>query len=344
MKTNPVEVLSKSYITLLKNLKSILIEGLRVIEEQRVKTYWNTGKLVLDYLLENKQHGDGLFLRLSEDLGIDQRTLYHSVEFYETFPNLSTCSNLTWSQCRLLITVDEKQKRDFFKTQAIKQHWTVEKLRDVIRLYKLQLKDLRKEQPKQEKAPKLSLTRGRLFTYKLIEPEPLLYRVGGTGLLIDCGFYFWRQIPIKGIQSPEEGQIIESIQTEQGYKFKSSAATKKQLYTYKTFVERVIDADTIWVNIDLGFASWTRQKLRFRGIDAPEISTKKGEKAKEFVEATLSKVKFIIIRSTSLDKYGRPLSDIFYLEGEDDPQKVLEKGTFLNQQLLDLGLAKIMKD
>ena len=99
------------------------------------------------------------------------------------------------------------------------------------------------------------------------------------------------------------------------------------------------DADTIWVHIDLGFYSHTRQKLRFRGIDAPEISTKKGQKAKEFVEATLSKVSFIIIRSTSLDKYGRPLTDIFYLEGESDPQKVLEAGIFLNQELLDKGLA-----
>ena len=32
--------------------------------------------------------------------------------------------------------------------------------------------------------------------------------------------------------------------------------------------------------------------------------------------------------------------DIFYLKGEEDPLIVLEKGTFLNQVLLDEGLAE----
>jgi len=335
------EVLSSSYLKLLKDLKSILIQGLKVIEEQRVKTYWQTGELISEYLLESKQHGDGLFLRLSADLEIDQRTLYHSVEFYEAFPNLSTCSNLPWSQCRLLITIDDKQKRGFFLRQAVKENWTVEKLQDVIRIYKLQFQDLTKELPqKQEKTPKLSFTRGRLYTYRLIKPD--IINTANAGLLVDCGFYFWRDLKLIGISQPAEGGAIESVKTGAHYSFKYSDAKRKHLYTYKALVERIVDADTIWVNIDLGFASWTRQKLRFRGIDAPEISTQKGKRAKEFVEAALSKVSFIIIKSHSLDKYGRPLTDIFYLENENNPQVVLEKGIFLNQQLLDIGLAKIM--
>jgi len=85
-----------------------------------------------------------------------------------------------------------------------------------------------------------------------------------------------------------------------------------------------------------------RHRFILRGIDTPELSTKKGRQAKEFVEAALSKVPFIIIKSASLDKYGRPLSDIFYLENENNPQVVLGKGIFLNEQLLDAGLARII--
>jgi len=106
-------------------------------------------------------------------------------------------------------------------------------------------------------------------------------------------------------------------------------------------VERITDADTIWVHIDLGFKSWSRQKIRFRGIDAPEVSTKKGQKAKEFVEAALSQAPFVVIKTYYPDKYGRYLSDIFYMQNEDEPQNVLKQGIFLNQQLLDLGLAKV---
>ncbi len=96
------------------------------------------------------------------------------------------------------------------------------------------------------------------------------------------------------------------------------------------------------VNIDLGFGNWMRQKLRLRGIDAPEISTQKGQKAKQFVEAVLKDIPFVIIKTHGSDKYDRYLVDIFYIVDEKNPQVVLEQGIFLNQQLLDLGLAKML--
>ena len=39
--------------------------------------------------------------------------------------------------------------------------------------------------------------------------------------------------------------------------------------------------------------------------------------------------------------YGRFLADVFYLPGEDDAEVVLAKGHYLNQELLDEGLAEI---
>jgi len=39
------------------------------------------------------------------------------------------------------------------------------------------------------------------------------------------------------------------------------------------------------------------------------------------------------------DKYSPYLADIFYLSGEIRPQKIISEGFFLNQQLLDNGLA-----
>ena len=50
----------------------------------------------------------------------------------------------------------------------------------------------------------------------------------------------------------------------------------------------------------------------------------------------------IVIRTHSTDKYDRYLADIFYLPGEGEPQAVAEKGVFLNQELLDEGLARVM--
>ena len=112
------------------------------------------------------------------------------------------------------------------------------------------------------------------------------------------------------------------------------------LYTYKVYIKKIIDGDILWVIIDCGFKIWAKQKIRLRGINAPSIETQKGIESFRFVCKTLKNLPFIIIKSHGRDKYDRYLKDLFYLKGEDDPLAVSEKGLFLNQVLLDEGLAE----
>ena len=44
-------------------------------------------------------------------------------------------------------------------------------------------------------------------------------------------------------------------------------------YTYKAYLIEVVDGDTLWCEIDKGFASLTVQKLRLRGINAAATSS-----------------------------------------------------------------------
>jgi endonuclease YncB( thermonuclease family) len=90
------------------------------------------------------------------------------------------------------------------------------------------------------------------------------------------------------------------------------APTTAGLYTYKAHIERVIDGDTIKVQIDLGFDIWNRQTLRLRGIDAFELNTGAGKRGKEFVEAALKHEPFVTIKTSREDKYDRYLADVFY--------------------------------
>ena len=101
--------------------------------------------------------------------------------------------------------------------------------------------------------------------------------------------------------------------------------TENDLYTYKAAVERVVDGDTIIVKIDLGFGNRCREYLRFRGIDAPEIDTPEGKKARQFVVNELAKVDHIILTSTKSDKYGRYLADVYYGDGKHLNQKLLDE-------------------
>lgn len=66
-----------------------------------------------------------------------------------------------------------------------------------------------------------------------------------------------------------------------------------------------------------------------------------GRRVKRFVEKILNLCPFIIVKTykDQNDKYDRYLVDIFYSPGENDSQVVASKGKFLNQELLDAGLA-----
>ncbi len=42
------------------------------------------------------------------------------------------------------------------------------------------------------------------------------------------------------------------------------------MYEYRAIIDRVVDGDTIDVDIDLGFDVWLKkQRIRLRGVDAP---------------------------------------------------------------------------
>ena len=85
-----------------------------------------------------------------------------------------------------------------------------------------------------------------------------------------------------------------------------------------------------------------RQKLRLRRIDVLEFNTPEGRKAKSFVSSVLSICPFVVIKTHKSDKYDQYLSDIFYLPGVDDVEKINQEGVFLNKELLDKGMAVIV--
>ena len=102
---------------------------------------------------------------------------------------------------------------------------------------------------------------------------------------------------------------------------------------------RVVDGDTVWLDIDCGLETWTAEKVRLRGIDAWELNTAEGRRAADFVKGELDGLPFVGVTTTKPDKYDRYLADIFYLRGEQDGQRVIDEGAFLNRELVRQGLA-----
>ncbi len=112
--------------------------------------------------------------------------------------------------------------------------------------------------------------------------------------------------------------------------------------TFWAQVMRVIDGDTLLVKIDLRFGVETLEELRLRGINCYEINDPNGLgiQAKEFVEKELQDAAWVLIVTYKTDKFGRYVADIYYSSVYETEEELLAKGHFLNQRLLDAGLAK----
>jgi len=99
------------------------------------------------------------------------------------------------------------------------------------------------------------------------------------------------------------------------------------MYQYRCKVLRVIDGDTVDVDIDLGFGVWLKkQRVRLHGIDTPESRTRdKVEKhygliAKKFLKEQLGGKEGPILK-TRLDakgKFGRILGEFLIDDGSGD--------------------------
>ena len=106
-------------------------------------------------------------------------------------------------------------------------------------------------------------------------------------------------------------------------------------YLYKAKVIDVHDGDTVTLNIDLGFGVILQnQKLRFAGINAPELTganATAGAASRDWLKAKLLG-QDVIIESIKdrQEKYGRWLAKVFLPNNSE---------MSLNDELVKLGFA-----
>lgn len=111
---------------------------------------------------------------------------------------------------------------------------------------------------------------------------------------------------------------------------------------YKAVVDRVIDGDTLILQIDLGFEVWKEQRVRLAEIDTPAVDKQGGKEAYRFVLNEMAKTDFVTVKTIKTDIYGRYVGHIFYSLKPMGKSSMFLKGTYLNQELLDRGLAKMI--
>tara|TARA_B100000902_G_scaffold381503_1_gene418091 strand:+ start:889 stop:1308 length:420 start_codon:yes stop_codon:yes gene_type:complete len=103
------------------------------------------------------------------------------------------------------------------------------------------------------------------------------------------------------------------------------------MYRYKVKVTRIVDGDTVDVDVDLGFGMvYKKQRVRMMGIDTPESRTRDleekfyGKQSKYHLESILKDAD-VELQSHDKGKFGRILGELF----------VGDSTYSVNQQMID---------
>ena len=111
-------------------------------------------------------------------------------------------------------------------------------------------------------------------------------------------------------------------------------------YLYKAEVRDVIDADTLLLDIDLGFEVIRRQRIRLARIDAPARDTPEGARGRRYVREQLAVARTLIVNTHQSDLHGRYVAHIFYAFNNRGIEHTFTNGRYLNQELVNKGFAK----
>jgi hypothetical protein len=127
----------KTYAELRRGVEEALLTGQRNIEQAKVRTYWETGRLIDAHVLLNAAragYGEQVLNKLARDLDIARTTLYQCVLFARAFPIVRARGQLTWAHYRVLSEVPDPAKRKALALEAEKKGWTSREVEQRVRL------------------------------------------------------------------------------------------------------------------------------------------------------------------------------------------------------------------
>ena len=128
--------------SLLSEIKSIIArsqeQAIRAVDHARVLIYWHVGERIFEEEQQGKEradYGKQLIRSLAEQLepefgsGFSKRQLDLMRQFYRTFPIVNAVrSQLSWTHYRLLIRLENEDKREFYIAETTKNNWTTRQL------------------------------------------------------------------------------------------------------------------------------------------------------------------------------------------------------------------------
>lgn len=116
-------------------LESARTKAAAAVNDAMVSAYWEIGRHIAEAQGDRAEYGKHLMAYLSERLtaefgkGFTERNLRAMRQLYLAYPIRHTvCAELSWSHYRLIIRIEDPEKRDFYVRSAVEERWTVRQL------------------------------------------------------------------------------------------------------------------------------------------------------------------------------------------------------------------------
>lgn len=130
---------SKIYNDIAELLNIARAKAYRTVNSIMVETYWKIGQRIVEEEqggASRAEYGTKLIENLSRYLtdtfgkGFSEANLKNMRQFYLTYPEFDTqcVANLSWTNIRTIIRIDNKQERDYYLKEASEQNWTSRQL------------------------------------------------------------------------------------------------------------------------------------------------------------------------------------------------------------------------
>lgn len=134
MKATPIQMNEKFIADIRNIILCAQTAAIRSVDFERVKMYWALGERIFceeQDQNDRAQYGTYMLKNLADKTetefgsGFSYRQLAFCRQFYRAYPNMNALrSQFNWYQYRLLIQIDDKDKREYYELEAANNNWT----------------------------------------------------------------------------------------------------------------------------------------------------------------------------------------------------------------------------
>ncbi|HWT76120.1 MAG TPA: PDDEXK nuclease domain-containing protein [Mobilitalea sp.] len=134
-KLTPVASESQVYESIRAALADARTHAFSAINSAMLTAYWEIGREIAEAVGDRAEYGKQLLQYLSKKLttefgkGFTVANLRNMRQFYQMFPNrYALRSELTWTHYRMLMRVEEQNRREFYLNESVESGWTSRQL------------------------------------------------------------------------------------------------------------------------------------------------------------------------------------------------------------------------